>query len=283
MKKNRTLWVILLVVLLALCLCCALTAVIMAASSADFSSSWALGSRLMATEDFTDEVDVQEPVRLRLDVPIGDITVVSSETDKISIDATKFAWAGTQSRAESILSEIDIAISQSDDNVVVVVTGLSSVTSVLRSPKVEMTVVVPVNTQLEVNSKVGQIQVTGLHGDLTLDADVGEVILTDVRPVSRLRVTTRVANVEFAGALVPEADYTLESDVGRVALVLPEDSSFSINARSDVGEVRVDFPLVGRSSREGFVSKEVSGDVGERPTTSLRLRSRVGEISVQPQ
>ena len=66
------------------------------------------------------------------------------------------------------------------------------------------------------------------------------------------------------------------------ALCLPRDSSFSIDARSDIGSVRVEFPAAGRSSRQGFVGEEVRGYVGSNPTAELHLPSRVGNISVRP-
>jgi hypothetical protein len=83
------------------------------------------------------------------------------------------------------------------------------------------------------------------------------------------------------GRLADRATYRLTSDMGRIELRLPPDSAFSIDARSDIGNVGVEFPLAGRSSRQGFVGEESRGDVGTNPTTDLYLRSRVGNISVR--
>jgi hypothetical protein len=111
---------------------------------------------------------------------------------------------------------------------------------------------------------------------------VGEVILTDVKPAERLSVASRVASIELSGALIPGAVYELVSDVGRIAVQAPEESNFSIDARSDIGDVSVGFPVSGRSEREGFVGKQVRGDVGADPMAKLSLRSRIGNITVQP-
>ena len=281
MKSNRTLWIVLFVILLAFCLCCALTIGILVLRSINSGEGWVLGRHLTTSEQFTEEVSVQEPVVLRLTVPVGDLTVKTTDAEKVTVDATKRAWAGTQKRAQDILDNIDIRIDQSSESVDVVVSGLTGLTGVPRSPQVDMVVSVPVNTHLQIVSNVGRVRVAGLHGDIKIEADVGQVVLTDVTPAQRLEVTTRVASVEVEGILVPNSEYKLESDVGRIALTLPVDSSFKIDARSDVGDVRVGFPLVGRTSREGFVSKEVRGEVGKAPTSSLHLRSRVGDISVQ--
>jgi hypothetical protein len=125
--------------------------------------------------------------------------------------------------------------------------------------------------------------VTGLRGEVDIDSDVGEVTLEDVMPLSSLRVQTRVASISLTAALTENAAYDVTSDVGLIALLLPADSSFMIDARSDIGDVQVGFDVTGSSSREGFVGKEVSGEVGSNPTTTLTLRSNVGDIRVNPQ
>jgi hypothetical protein len=90
-----------------------------------------------------------------------------------------------------------------------------------------------------------------------------------------------VSGVDFTGALTPNAGYEFTTDVGKVALRLPAESAFRLDARSDIGDVTLGFPIVGRSSRDALVGKEVRGDVGQNPTTTLYLRSRVGEISIR--
>jgi hypothetical protein len=103
-----------------------------------------------------------------------------------------------------------------------------------------------------------------------------------VAPSRNVQVATRVSAIELGGRLADRATYRLTSDIGRIDLSLPPDSSFNIDARSDIGSVSVEFPVMGHSSGKGFVGEEERGDVGTNPTTQLYLRSRVGSITVRP-
>ena len=129
---------------------------------------------------------------------------------------------------------------------------------------------------------MGRLSLTGTRGDVAIHSDVGEVRLTDVAPIARAEVQTRVANIEVTGALGPQATYEISSDVGRIAVRLPSSSAFSIDARSDIGDVDVQFTVKGVDSRESIVGKEVRGTVGGESGTQLHLTSRIGEISGAP-
>jgi len=283
MNTNRTIWILLLVVFLVLCLCCAATAAFFMVRNMDWGSSWILGGRVEATGQFDRTLVVNGPVSLSVDVPVGDVTVEAGASGQVTVTATRRAWGSTRSRAQEVLAGIDIAVEQTGNQVRVDVTGLTDVRNVARSPQVDLVISVPPETALTVDANVGRVSVVGLSGDLSVKADVGTVTLNDVLPQGLLEIETRVANIELTGALVPGAAYRLSSDVGRIAMRVPDDSAFSIDARSDIGNVALDFVLSGRSAREGLLSKEVRGSVGENASTSLYLRSRVGDISVRPE
>lgn len=289
MRDKPMLWIGLAVILLVFCCCCVAVAGLLLTRSIQWGSTWQWGSLwrwggsgVEVTEQFSRNLVVSEPVDLSVDVPIGDITVRPGAAGKVDIQATKRAWGSNRDQAQRILENIAISVDQVGSRVTITVSGLSGTTGVPKSPQVDLVVTVPRETSLNVESRVGRVRVTGTQGDLAIRADVGDVELRDVVPLERLETRTRVANIEFSGALAARATYTLTSDVGRIAVRLPGDSAFKIEAQSDVGNVRMDFPVSGRSTREGFVGKEVRGDVGVNPTASLYLRSRIGEISVLP-
>ncbi|PKO23596.1 MAG: hypothetical protein CVU38_03145 [Chloroflexi bacterium HGW-Chloroflexi-1] len=283
MGKNRTIWILLLVVFPVLCLCCAATAAFFMVRSMDWGGSWILGGRVAVTGQFNRALVVDGPVSLSVDVPVGDVTVEAGTSGQVTVTATKRAWGSTRNRAQEVLDGIDIGVDQTGNQVRVKVTGLSDVRNVSRSPQVDLVISVPSETASTLDVNVGRVLAAGLSGDLSVKVDVGEVTLNQVLPQELLEIKTRVANVEFTGALVPGAAYRLSSDVGRISMRVPADSAFSIDARSDIGNVDPGFVLSGRSAREGFLSKEVRGSVGENASASLYLRSRVGEISVRPE
>ncbi len=281
MKSNRTLWIVIVLLVLVLCVCCVATAGVLLLGGWQWGGAWLDSARTEATEPFAKTFDVRGPVNLVLDAPVGDVTIKAGAESRVVIEATKRAWGSNGARAQETLGRITINADQVGDQVRIRVAGLTGVTNAPRSPQVDFVISVPRDTALKLDSRVGRISVAGTHGDVAIKADVGDLLLADVLPVEKLEVETRVASVEFSGALTPAASYRLTSDVGRVALRLPTDSAFKIDARSDVGDVRVDFTVTGRNSREGLVSKEVRGEVGTNPTTELYLRSRIGEITVR--
>lgn len=281
MKNNRTLWIIIAVLLLVLCFCCAAVAGVLLLGGWQWGNAWIGGGQAEATEQFSQTFDVRGPISLSLEAPVGDVTIRGGTSRQVVIEATKRAWGGTGSRAQDVLNRIAINADQTGDQVRIRVTGLTGGTTAPRSPQVDFVITVPRDTSLKVDARVGRLAVSDTYGDVVIKSDVGEVTLTDVMPAERFEVETRVASVEFSGALAPKASYRLTSDVGRIALRLPADSAFKIDARSDVGDVQVDFTVTGSSAREGLVSKEVRGEVGTSPATELYLRSRIGEITVR--
>ncbi len=310
MNGNRTLWIVLVILLLVICCCCcALTwaaggAVLGGVRSWNLSGAsekgnwetwlrswdegwrgwagpWATGPESQASATINKSLAVSGPAALDLNVPVGDIVVKAGAAEQVKIEGAVRAYAVSQAEAQRTLDNIQVKIDQSGDKVWVRVSGMPT-TSVGRSPQIDLTITAPKQTTLSAEMGVGRLQVSGTEGDVTINAQVGDVILTDIVPAEKLAVKTRVSNVEFAGVLVAKARYEITTDMGRIALRVPADSAFQIDARSDIGDVKVDFQIVGRSSRDALVGKEVQGQIGQNPTVSLYLRSRVGAISVTP-
>jgi hypothetical protein len=290
MNGNRTLWIILLVFLLVLSCCCVATAAIagsLITRSLDWRSpQWdgieALGVGTEVTDELARSASIEGPVNLVVDVPVGNIVVRAGAGDRVTLQATKRAWGWSQAQARTALADISIGFEQTGDQVRVKADGLTAVSNLPRSPQVDMVISVPEETAVRLATNVGQTRVVGTRGDVNVKSDVGEVVLQDVVPAESLQVETRVATIDLTGPVVDHATYRLTSDVGRIALRLPPASSFSIDARSDIGGLQLEFPLAGDRFRQGFLGEAARGDVGPNPTAELYLRSRVGGISVRP-
>lgn len=289
MNSHRTLWIVLLTIALIVGSGCAITAAI-AGSTIKRSVDWktfrwrdieTFGSGVEVTGHFTHSASVTEPVNLVVDVPVGNITVKADDDGKVALQATKRAWGWNHSQAEMVLDAMTVDFEQSGNQVRISARGLTGVEDVPRSPQVDITISVPDETAVELASNVGRILITGTRADVDIETDVGEVTLQDVTPSRILQVATRIAAIELGGRLADRATYRLTSDIGRIALSLPPDSSFGIDARSDIGSVNLEFPLVEPQPGRGLMGEEVRGDVGANPTTQLHLRSRVGSISVR--
>lgn len=285
MNRSRALWVVMLLLLLAFCCCMALLIGIVVARNASWGTNWFSLSPTERADTVTQVLQAQAPVTLTIDVPVGDVRIRGGDVGQINIRATKRAWGRNSADAQRVLDGIDVQIVQDGDQVRITGTGLTwadGSSGAPRSPRLDLEISAPTQTTLRVTSSVGRVEAANLQGDVSITADVGSVMLSEVAPAKTLSVDSRVASIRFSGPLVPGAAYRLTSDIGRIALHLPEDSTFSLDARSDIGNISLGFSLQGRSSRDSVIGKEVTGAVGADPTARLIVRSRLGDIAIQP-
>jgi hypothetical protein len=284
MRSNRGVWIILLLVVLAVCCLVASVGGLLLARNLQRGANWFWSGNNEVTATVARTLEVGDPANLEVDLPVGSLIVRTGEPGQMTVEATKRAWGRNAAEAQRALDRIEVSIEQTPAGVRVEVAGpdwQDGMSATPRTPQVDVVVTVPEQAQLDLRVGVGQLAVDGVRGDVHITADVGEVELTDVQPQAALEVESRVASIRFAGALTPGATYRMTSDVGRILLELPRESTFRIEARSDIGDATVDFDVVGQQERPGFTGKDISGQVGQDTGTELFLRSRVGDVRVQ--
>lgn len=291
-SNNRVLWIVLGVLAIFVCCCFALLtssllAGLVASSTTqtmrgfeDFGAFGGLG-QVSATRDFSRSFTVDTPAELLVDVNVGRVDVKRGEGDTLEIQGKVEAYGANQADAEGNLGRVQLDATQSDQTVRVTGNWTEPVQGFrFQSPRITLEITVPEDTAVGVTMDVGDIAVEDTRGNLRIQTDVGRVQVQDVEVIDSLEITTDVAEIDYDGALTEGARYRLESDVGSITMDIPDDSSFRIDASSDLGTVDVDFAVVGETT-QGFTNKRVQGTVGEDPTTELILRSNVGAISVR--
>ena len=283
MQSNRTLWIIVIVVLLLLLLCCcALVILGLGLGFFAFEQSSSVsdlgGSQVEATAIVQERFTVEGTPTLDVEYPVGDVVIAARQGAVVEIKATKRAWAQSQATAEQWLEEIELALTQQDERIVVRV-DIPEFGWRGEHPRVDLEIAVPSQTDLELRLNVGDVEVEGIEGQIDIQANVGQVELRDVIARHSLKVQTDVARIRFRGALSAGVRYEMRSEVGDIALWLPDDSSFEIDAQSDLGSVSCDFDVKGEQERESY-GERIKGTVGKAPTTELKLESSVGSIEV---
>lgn len=284
MKEGRVLWLLLLAIMLAGCCGAVTVAGILLARGIAWGDNLAVLGRVQAAATIERSFPAQQARTLALDVPLGDISIQAGTAERVTVQASLRAWDRTQAAAQAQLDQLNFRAEQEGQQVRITIDNpraLGENSGAPRAPEITLRITAPPQTALQAETEVGRLTVTGLRGDITVTAGVGAVLLEDVLPESRMAIWSQVGNIELRGPLTIGATYDLASDVGRIALRVPADSAFTIAARSDLGSVDLGFPLQG-SSEQVLMGKEVRGEVGVAPTTTLTLRSRVGAISVQP-
>lgn len=149
-----------------------------------------------------------------------------------------------------------------------------------------------IEEQVEINTGSGDVAVERVRSGVKADVGNGDVDLGEIGGEVSVRVGSGDARLRSIGSNVNVAtgsgDVSLESDVpdgvewvvkagsGDVGLLLPSGSRFSLSARSGVGKIETGFGL--RAS--GLVGKRVEAKVGESPTSSITVKTGLGDIRI---
>lgn len=150
--------------------------------------------------------------------------------------------------------------------------------SILGKRSVDFDITVPRLADLDLKTDAGSVSVVGVSGQMTLSSNAGSVAASQVMLRGDSKLKTDAGSVTFSGALDPFGSYLLSTDAGGITVLLPEDASFQLDARTDVGSIRSDFVL---ATRLVFPGAKARCDVGSPPYPRLKLRTDVGSINIR--
>ncbi len=110
-------------------------------------------------------------------------------------------------------------------------------------------------------------------GPVNLDTGSGSIRVSGVE--GRLTASTGSGSIKIEG--IPSGDWEVKSSSGGITVVVPENSSFDLYARTSSGGIRTDFPITvqGRISK-----KKLSGRVGQGGPR-MELRTSSGSIRIE--
>ena len=219
------------------------------------------GSGPFVTQDREATIEnIARPARIRINNRVGEVHVVAGDSRDLRIEATITVWESGRISAEEALDRVTFAVHEEDDGRVIVECGAERGIDWQKTPKVDLTVYVPQPSEITIKEGVGEVTVVDIEGTLDVKTDVGRI------------------GVE---GLIMTGDCTLRTDVGEVAVTLPRDAQFTLDASSDVGDVACAFDLDNaRTERRGAMSA-VRGVAGDEPVGTLTVRVRVGAVRVE--
>ncbi|MBZ0308886.1 MAG: hypothetical protein K8I82_22655, partial [Anaerolineae bacterium] len=231
----------------------------------------ALGATIDANEQKvvkTERLAVEsDDVNLRIENAVGDIKINGSRSaNDIEIELELKATGMTEERAKERLDNITYEVER-DGDVYYIRVDEDKDTGFLNkigNSHINITVTVPEILNVTVTNNVG-------------DIDISNVVIDD-----KLDLTTDVGEVSFAGQIGPKGDHSITTSVGAIEVRVTRDSSFHLEASSDVGDVKTDLDLANDRSNQEVVSQQVEGDYGsDSPEATLTLVSEVGEIKIR--
>jgi DUF4097 and DUF4098 domain-containing protein YvlB len=220
-----------------------LAAVVQTACTAEF------GDRVR--EQFHQAVPTSGTPAVHVDNIAGSVRISAWAKPSVDVQATKYGSDADQLRGITI----DV---RGEGNGVFVTTRYSGAER--RGGGVRYTISVPTGASLRITSVAGLVDVSGVSGDVTVQAQAGAI-------------TANVGKVEG------ERSIDLSATAGAIALSIAPGSNASVDARSIVGAFASEIPGL-EQSRENLVGARASGKIGSG-TARIRLSTTTGAIALR--
>ena len=284
-SKNRNVWIIVAVVVVVLCFCVVAATVIgvLAARAVrtavselpvDISTTYSQSERVV--ESFV----AGEAPSLSIDNFAGEIVVRPGESDTLQVTATK------EAHRASDLDRIAIEMNQEGSQVVVKTRRLANLNNVA----VQIEVMVPARTRLDLYTGAGTTDVRGIENDVKVFTGAGTVTLRDVvgdieahtgaglmevsGSLGRVEMDTGAGEIQFQGELQGDCRFT--TGAGEIRLELPDDLNMRIDLSTGLGSVDVGYPVIGQTSQ-----RSAKGTIGTGSEGSIYAFTGLGSIDLQ--
>lgn len=146
----------------------------------------------------------------------------------------------------------------------------------------DVTVIVPINTNLIITSGDGDVTVDNVVGQMMVTSTSGDITMHAAGLTGNSTIKSSDGDINFDGQLAPDGSYQFISSDGDINLSLPSNSAFSLNASAPNGSIDVhNFPQVQVQPTSGGASAQ--GNVGNAPRAPLSISTDSGDISLNAQ
>jgi len=231
-----------------------------------------LGESISGSSIARDSIDSAGPdPRVRLANAAGQVRVEGVKGSRsVDYEATRYAMAADPATAKQRASEVPVDISREDSKIVIETDGGEDTGA-------DYTLRVPTGGSVEVESEVGDVEVSGISGDVTVGAEAGDVRVSDLG--GDVKVEAPRGDVSVGDVNTDTGSANLEVGVGDVSL---EDLILgTLEASVEAGDVT----LSGRFSGGGRVTVQTGDIIARLPpddTRDLTLETRVGSVLREP-
>jgi hypothetical protein len=115
---------------------------------------------------------------------------------------------------------------------------------------------------------------------MSLHSNAGSITVRQSVLSGNSILQTNAGSVSFDGAIDPQGAYQFSTNTGSVHVMLPSNTAFHVDARTDIGSITTNMPGV-VVTRLNYMNSEARGDVGNPPRAMVTLRSNLGSIYLQ--
>jgi hypothetical protein len=200
----------------------------------------------------------------------GGVRVEAWNRNTIQVRARVQANAGSASDARELVSAVRI-----DEGPVLRAEGPSDLGR-RESWSVSYEIMVPRNTDLEIEASNGGIDVVGVNGTLELTTVNGGIHLASVAGDVRGRTSNGGVAVELSGDRWEGRGLDIETSNGGVRLLIPQGYSASLETGTVNGGVEIDFPV----TLQGRIGRQLRTELG-RGGAPIRVMTTNGGVSIR--
>jgi hypothetical protein len=154
--------------------------------------------RARQTDQATHTLDIGADGSLELRNVSGDVTVTAARGLTATVEVTRVSQGRTSADARRGLEEVQVDVTGRRGRGAVVTRYPEDRRRPPYSVSTSYTVTAPVGTRLSINTISGDVSVTGIHGDLSLDLISGTVHVRDAGRISLIKVVT--GDITVSGA-----------------------------------------------------------------------------------
>jgi hypothetical protein len=261
--RNRNIWIFVAVALVMLCCCLAAVAAAAAVSFTRWSGDldWE-GGRL--AERSVQTYEVGRSPTLAVDSFAGDVSIQAGRDGSITVVITKKA------RSAPNVERIEIDWERRGDEIKI---KTSRPRSFVGDASVDIEIIAPVSTQLEVHTGAGDVSTVGIVGEIDAGTGAGDIhVSAGSGPV---RLDTGAGGIDYEGE--PLGNCRFETGAGDIILRLPADVNVEVDLDTGIGEVDTDgFDVHGTVSRG-----EVKGTIGTGSQGEIKAQTGAGDIELR--
>ena len=212
---------------------------------------------------------------LEVSTNVGAIRIEAADVTEAAITARITIRAKTEEEAEALLEEVRISAEPSGHRLVIKTIKPSD--SEHSKLTVDFDITVPKPLEARCTTKVGDIRIAGVAGDVVARTDVGKIDCADLHG-GKADLATNVGAINLSFASDAPAALRIEAgtNVGDIDFRGPEQMSAKFSAVTNVGSIDTNRQM----KAQGFVGKSLEASLGSGDGR-VALHTNVGAIHIR--
>jgi hypothetical protein len=213
---------------------------------------------------------------LNAETGVGSITVAGGDVTKCSVTAEITAKAPTQEKANELAQAVKVKLEVEGEDLRLHVEKPAKKRRC--SIEVSFDITVPPKVNLQLESDVGEIEVSNITGAIEASTNVGDITCSGAGGNVDMETNVGEVIVAYSDSAESEFEARLETNVGEIRFAGPDNLSAKVDASTNVGSIETKLPL----TVTGQVGKSVRGTIGKgEAKATVRLRTNVGSIKIE--